>query len=168
MKNKIVLGIDPGIASTGWGVVKRLPDHYALLNSGLINTPSKTALGERLKTHSLEIRHLLETHRPDLVAIEAVFHNRNISSSISTGQVIGIVEVSCCEMGIPTLQINPQFVKSAVMGVGTATKDAMIRSVNRLLGVEVKSPHVADAVACAVGGHLTDAGKSVKSVLEYK
>ena len=154
MTNKLVLGIDPGIASAGWAVVKRLPDRYALLDSGLITTPSKTALGERLKTHYTEIQSILEKHRPDLVSIEAVFHNRNISSSISTGQVIGLVELVCAVSGVPTLQVNPQFVKSAVIGVGTASKDVMIRSVNRLLGMKVKSPHVADAVACAVAGHL--------------
>ena len=154
MKNKLVIGIDPGIASTGWAVVKRLPNRYTLLDSGLITTPSKTPLGERLKTHFMQIQTLLQKHSPDLVAIEAVFHNRNISSSISTGQVIGIVALACALVDVLTLQINPQFVKKSILGIGIASKADVIGAVNRMLDVSVKDTHVADAVACAVAGHL--------------
>ena len=124
------------------------------MDSGIIKTPSKTPLGLRLKTHYTEIQELLEKHNPDLVCIEAVFHNRNISSSISTGQVIGIVALASALLNVPTLQINPQFVKKSVLGIGTASKADVIGAVNRMLGVKVKATHVADAVACAVGGHL--------------
>ena len=154
MKNKIVVGFDPGLASTGWGVVERGSDNYGLLASGIIKTPAKVALGVRLHTHFSDISDILDRYCPGLVSIEAVFHNRNISSSISTGQVIGCIEVLCAQKDIRTVQVNPQFVKSAVMGVSAATKDAMVRSVNRMFGVAVKNPHVADAVACAVAGHL--------------
>ena len=154
MKRKLVLGIDPGIASAGFAIVRRLPDHYELVDSGLVKTPARTPLGNRLLTHFTQIQTLLETHSPDLVAIEAVFHNRNISSSISTGQVIGVVELACAIADVPILQVQPQFVKASVLGVGQASKDAVIKAVNKLLGVKLRSSHVADAVGCAVAGHL--------------
>ena len=154
MKNKLVIGIDPGIASTGWAVVKRLTTKYQLLDSGLIVTPPRTPLRKRLKTHFSEIQDALKKYRPDLVGIEAVFHNRNISSSMSTSNVIGVVELACELADVPTLQMKPQLVKSALTGIGTASKAKMIRAVSQVLGAEVKSQHVADAVACAVAGHL--------------
>ena len=154
MHSKIVLGIDPGIANAGWALLERHPTTYELIECGLISTPSKTQLGKRLKTHFLKIQYLLDTHRPDLVAIEAVYHNRNISSSISTGQVIGIVELASEMQDIPILQIQPQFVKASVVGCNEASKDAVIAAVNRMLRTKVKGSHIADAVACAVAGHL--------------
>ena len=154
MHSKLVLGIDPGIASAGWAVVKRLPNRYALVDSGLITTPSKTPLGSRLKTHFTQAQSVLDQHRPDLVSIEAVFHNRNITSSITTASVIAVVELACELSDIPTLQIIPQMVKASLTGVVSASKEDMVRAVNQVLGVEVKSTHIADAVACAVAGHL--------------
>lgn len=151
---KTVIGIDPGIASAGWAIVKRLPDRYELVDSGLVKTTAKTPLGKRLLTHFTQIQTLLEIHRPDLVCIEAVFHNRNISSSISTAGVIGVVELACALAGVPTLQVQPQFAKASVLGIGQASKETVIRSVNKLLGAKLRSSHVADAVGCAVAGHL--------------
>ena len=82
--NSIVLGVDPGIHSTGWAVVKHTAGKYCHVDSGVILTHAHAPIGKRLDTHYTRIRELLTEHSPDLVSIEAIFFNRNISSCIST------------------------------------------------------------------------------------
>ena len=155
MKRKnTAFGIDPGIGNTGWALVERLPSGYCLLHSGVICTAARTPIGKRLNTHYSMIRKLITEHSPDLVSIESVFFNRNITSCISTASVIAICELASEQAGIPTIQIKPQAVKSAVTGSGRATKTAVKKMVNRLLDAKFTNDHEADATAAAIAGLL--------------
>ena len=107
-----------------------------------------------MNTHYATIRELLTEFSPDLVSIESVFFNKNISSCISTASVIAIAELAGVQASLPTLQILPQAVKSAVTGTGTASKTAVKQMVNKLLAVDITSDHEADAAAAAIAGLL--------------
>ena len=154
MKNNgIALGLDPGIDNTGYAIVQRFPNRYHLLHSGLIYTSPRAPLGNRLDTHYSTIRELMAEFNPEIVSIESVFFNKNISSCISTASVIAVAELAGVQASIPTLQVIPH-VKSAVTGVGTASKTAVKRMVNKLLAVEITSDHEADAAATTIAGLL--------------
>ena len=152
--NNTVLGIDPGISNTGWSVVKHAAGKYQHVDSRVILTHAHAPIGKRLETHYKMIRQLLTEHSPDLVSIESVFFNRNISSCISTASVIAIVELAAQQGGVATLQIKPQTVKAAVTGNGSARKTDVMAFVNRLLNTEISRDHEADACAAAIAGLL--------------
>lgn len=150
----ICLGVDPGIASTGWAAVQRNPVDFKMLRSGVIETETVLPVGTRLEIHYNAFVKLLKAHAPTLVCIEAVYFNRNINSCISTASVIAVVELACIQQKIPTRQVKPQAVKAAVTGRGTAGKQQVKRNVNKLLSTEIRSNHEADACAAAIAGLL--------------
>ena len=101
-KRKICLGVDPGIASTRWGIVNRKPTGFQLIGSGVFYTKAVRPIGTRLENHYNAFHLLLTEHAPTLVCSEGVFFNRNISSCISTEtSVIAIIELACIQRGIP-------------------------------------------------------------------
>ena len=153
-KQHLCLGVDPGIASTGWGIVQRKPTRFSLIGSGVQNTATQLPIGTRLEIHYNKFQELLTEHAPLIVCIEGVFFNRNISSCISTASVIAVIELACIQQNIPTLQVKPQAVKAAVTGKGTARKQQVKRNVNKLLRTEITSTHEADAAATAIAGLL--------------
>ena len=152
--NTVALGLDPGIGNCGYAIVERLPNGYHLHHCGVIYTSPRVSLGIRLETHYSTIRELLTEFSPDFLSIERVFFNRNISSCISTASVIAVAELAGVHAGIATLQIKPQAVKSAVTGVGNASKSAVQRMVNKLLKASLTNDHETDAAATAVAGLL--------------
>ena len=149
-----VLGIDPGIGNTGWSVVKHAAGKYQHVDSCVILTHAHAPIGKRLSTHYTLIRQLMTEHSPDLVSIESVYFNRNVSSCISTASVIAVVELAAHQAGVATLQIKPQTVKAAVTGNGSAGKKVVMTCVNRLLNTEISRDHEADASAAAIAGLL--------------
>ena len=104
--------------------------------------------------HFVRLQEILKTYTPDIVSIESVFFNRNISSCISTASVIAIAELASEQAGIPTIQIKPQMVKSAVTGTGTASKQSVKKMVNKILDTTLTNGHEADAAAAAIAGLL--------------
>ena len=154
MPNSIVLGVDPGLANCGWSVVQHTAGKYCHIDSGVILTRAHAPIGKRLETHYKMIRQMLTKHSPDIVSIESVFFNRNISSCISTASVIAVVELAAQQSDVSTLQIKPQTVKKAVTGSGTASKNDVMKYVNRLLNTEITRDHEADATAAAIAGLL--------------
>lgn len=154
VKRNLCLGVDPGIAFTGWGSVQRQPVDFKMIDSGVISTETELPIGTRLEIHYNEFRKLLKAQEPTLVCIESVFFNRNIKSALSTAQVIGVIELACIQQKIQTLQVKPQAVKAAVTGRGTVGKEQVKRCVNKLLGTQLTSPHEADASAAAIAGLL--------------
>ena len=149
--HRLALGIDPRIGNTGYAFVQRSPNRYALLHSGVIYTSPRAPLGYRLDMHYATIRELLTEHSPDLVSIESVFFNKNISSCLSTASVIAIAEFASVQAHIVAIQIKPQTVKAAVTGTGTASKSAVKQMVNKLLAVDITSDHEADAASAIAG-----------------
>ena len=151
---KTAIGIDPGIGNTGYACVKRHASGYTLIDSGAITTSTKDPLGRRLHHHYCNFYWLLRDHRPDIFSIEMVFHNRNISSSISTASVIAVAELAGVMQCVPAIQVKPQDVKSAVTGRGTASKEHVKRMVNRILSADIRNHHEADAAAVAIAALL--------------
>ena len=149
------LGVDPGIAHCGWGVVVRSGSGYQLVAADLLRTDRSAAFGDRLLCIYQGLCEVVATHAPDGIAIERVYHNRNVSSSLSTGAVIGIVHLIAAQFGRGrVIEFTPQQVKAASGLGGRADKKAVQRMMCRLLGVPRLNPHVSDAAACAIAGSL--------------
>lgn len=156
MKNFTVIGIDPGIANTGLCVLTsdRIGSKYQIKATELVKTPSNDDTGERLNAIHEALCRLLDTHAPEAIAIERVFHNKNINSSISTGKVIGLCELTAYNYEIPTMILSPQAIKAASGFGGSANKDEMLKTASRIFSTKIKSHHVVDAAFCGLAGIL--------------
>jgi crossover junction endodeoxyribonuclease RuvC len=148
----VVLGIDPGLANTGYGVVTRRSGRLAALDGGVIETRAGVAPERRLAVLFQAARDLIATHEPDAVALEALFFGQNVRTAFAVGQARGAVLVAAGERGVPCFDYTPQQVKSAVCGSGRAEKDQVQRMVQSLLRLpEPPRPdHAADALAVAI------------------
>lgn len=148
----IVLGIDPGLAGTGFGVVTRRGGRLAALDGGVIRTSPAQALERRLTELHARVAALLAEHEPDAVALESLYFGRNAASALAVGQARGVVLLAAGQAGIACADYTPQQVKGAVCGTGRAAKDQVGRMVQALLGLtERPAPdHAADALAVAV------------------
>jgi crossover junction endodeoxyribonuclease RuvC len=148
----IVLGIDPGLANTGYGVVARDGARLTGLDGGTIETGSGLATERRLVTIATRIRELLGEHECDAMALEQLYFGQNAHSAFAVGQARGVTMLAAGERGIPCFSYTPQQVKSAVCGHGRAAKDQVARMVQTLLALPhtPSSDHVSDALAVAI------------------
>jgi crossover junction endodeoxyribonuclease RuvC len=149
----IVLGIDPGVANTGYGVVRSGPgNRLVALDGGVIETPAGVAAERRLATIFTRIEELLDEHEPMAVALEDLYFGANARSAFAVGQARGVVMLAAGRRGIACSSYTPQQVKGAVCGNGRAAKDQVIRMVQALLCLtEPPAPdHAADALAVAI------------------
>jgi crossover junction endodeoxyribonuclease RuvC len=149
---KVVLGIDPGTASTGFGVVRSGGGRLEALSGGVISTDASEPLERRLAAISGSLEGLIAEHAPDAVAIEDIFFGRNVRTAFSVGQARGAVLAAAGAREIPCFGYTPQAVKLAVCGHGGAAKDQVQRMVAALLALEhpPESDHAADALALAI------------------
>jgi crossover junction endodeoxyribonuclease RuvC len=148
-----VLGIDPGLANTGYGVV--CTDGragLAALDGGVIETPSRLPIERRLADIHEAVAELLVRHEPDAVALEELYFGQNARTAFAVGQARGAVLLTAGLHGVPCSGYTPQQVKGAVCGSGRAEKDQVARMVMALLGLaEPPRPdHAADALAVAI------------------
>jgi crossover junction endodeoxyribonuclease RuvC len=151
----VVLGIDPGTANTGYGVVSHGHGRLAALDGGVIETRAGVAAETRLTQIHARVTELIEEHRPDAVALEDLYFGANARSAFAVGQARGVVMLAAGQAGIPCASYTPQQVKSAVCGTGRAAKDQVGRMVQALLALE-RPPtpdHAADALAVAICHH---------------
>ena len=148
----LVLGIDPGTAATGYGLVAGVGMHLQAVDHGVIETRAGVAPELRLTTIHERVCELLERHRPDALAIEELYFGANVQTAFAVGQARGVVLLAAGQRGLPASSYTPQQVKAAVCGSGRAAKDQVGRMVARLLGLAaVPTPdHAADALAVAV------------------
>ena len=148
----LVLGIDPGTASTGYGLVRSSGSRLHALDQGVIATRAGVALERRLAEIHARVGELLDAHRPDAVAIEELYFGVNVRSALAVGQARGVILLAAGQRAVPARSYTPQQVKAAVCGHGRAAKDQVGRMVARMLGLaEVPTPdHAADALAVAV------------------
>lgn len=153
MKTLTVLGADPGIANTGLTIV-RGTTKYQLIETRHITTEADTHLGERLNTIYEEIISLLESTAVDAIAVEKCFHNKNISSSASTQQVVGLLHWISYAEDIPIIELTPQKIKSMCGLGGRAKKNDMLRVAKALLQHEFENHHLADAAFAGIAGIL--------------
>jgi crossover junction endodeoxyribonuclease RuvC len=147
-----VLGIDPGLANTGFGVVDRRGGRLAALDGGVIRTGAGIAPERRLATLHERVAGLLAEHEPDAVALEAIYFGVNARSAFAVGQARGAVLLAAGQAGVACSEYTPQQVKGAVCGAGRAGKDQVGRMVQALLALpDLPAPdHAADALAVAI------------------
>lgn len=167
----IVLGIDPGLANTGYGVVARDGPRLTALDGGVIETRAGVAIEQRLATIFTRLREILSEHDCDVMALEQLYFGQNAHSAFAVGQARGVTLLAAGERGIPCFSYTPQQVKSAVCGHGRAAKDQVARMVQTLLALPriPASDHASDALAVAVchanGTPLADAvARAVQTV----
>jgi len=148
----IVLGIDPGLANTGYGVVQRRGARLIALDGGCVRTRARSAPEARLADVHARVAELLDEHAPDAVALEALFFGDNARSAFAVGQARGVVMLAAGQRGIACHDYTPQQVKGSVCGSGRAEKDQVQRMVKAVLGLgELPRPdHAADALAVAI------------------
>jgi crossover junction endodeoxyribonuclease RuvC len=148
----IVLGIDPGTASTGYGVVYSHGSRLQALAEGVIQTSAGTPLERRLADIHARVGDLLDRHGADAIAIEELYFGANVRTAFAVGQARGVVLLAAGQRGIPSRSYTPQQVKGAVCGHGRAGKDQVGRMVARMLGLPAapNPDHAADALAVAI------------------
>jgi crossover junction endodeoxyribonuclease RuvC len=148
----IVLGIDPGTASTGYGIVTDGGPRLRALTDGVIRTPGGIPLERRLADIHAAIGDLLDEYTPDAVAIEELYFGANALTAFAVGQARGVVLLAAGQRGVPSRSYTPQQVKGAVCGHGRAGKEQVARMVARLLALsQPPAPdHAADALALAI------------------
>lgn len=149
----VIMGIDPGTAITGYGVVRRdSPNRFTVLGYGAITTPAKQSMDQRLKTIYSEMRRLIAEFNPECLAIEQLFFNTNVTTAITVGQARGVVILAGAHSNLEIAEYTPLQVKQAVTGQGRASKDQVGYMVRVLLGLkEVPRPDdVADALAISL------------------
>jgi len=145
-----ILGIDPGLRVTGFGIIEKNGSKLAYVVSGCIKS-GDADLPDRLKTLLGGLREVIETHQPQQVAVEKVFVNVNPASTLALGQARGTAICAAVDAGLPVAEYTALQVKQAVVGNGHAKKEQVQEMVKRLLGLSgVPSADAADALACAI------------------
>jgi crossover junction endodeoxyribonuclease RuvC len=154
-----VLGIDPGLATMGYGVVERSKGKLVPLALGAIRTPSTDARADRLAAIRLDLLGIIDEFRPQAVAMERLFFNINVKTAMVVGQASGVALATCAERGLGVVEYTPGEVKGSVVGFGGATKRQVQAMVGSLLGLDEapKVPDAADACALAIC-HLNRGG----------
>ena len=147
-----ILGIDPGIATVGFGVIKSEGGRQELVRCGTITTPAGQPLSSRLFQIYHDMQELIKTFSPDSIAIEELFFNTNITTGISVAHGRGVILLAGQESGIPMFEYTPLQVKQAIAGYGRADKKQMMEMIRRLLNLNstAKPDDASDALAIAI------------------
>ena len=148
----IIMGIDPGLAATGYGVVEKQGGQLRPLGFGGINTSSREPLSARLDKIYLEVRELIERFGPDLLVLEELFFNKNARSAMVVGQARGGIILAAAHAGVIVEEYTPLQVKQTLVGHGRADKRQVEYMVRTLLHIEgdIGSSHASDALALAI------------------
>jgi crossover junction endodeoxyribonuclease RuvC len=148
----LVMGIDPGVASTGFGVVRVAGGRMTAVDGGVIEAPAGAALETRLARIHAELEQLIGWHEPAALALEDIYFGKNVRSAVAVGQARGVAMLAAAQRRIPCFDYTPQAVKLAVCGTGSAAKQQVQEMVGALLGLArpPESDHTADALAVAI------------------
>jgi len=149
----ITLGIDPGTAICGFGVVELRDGAVRMVDAGCIRTPAEATDGERLQQLHHALRTLIGEHRPERVGIERLFFQRNVQTAMTVGQARGVALLAAAEANVPIDEPTPNEVKQTICGNGSADKAQVAAMVQRLLNVSLTGVHddATDALAIAIG-----------------
>lgn len=147
----LILGIDPGLGTTGWGIILKDGSRLAHIANGQIKTDAKMPLAERLVTLDRELADVIARHGPTHAAVEEVFVNTNPQSTLKLGQARGVLLLGAAKAGLPVAEYATRLVKKSVVGVGGAEK-AQIQAMLKILlpGAVIAGPDAADALAVAI------------------
>lgn len=155
-----ILGLDPGLGTTGWGLIEAQGNRLAHVANGQIKTDANAPLPRRLASLADQLEALIGEHAPTAAAAEEVFVNKNPQSTLKLGQARGVVLMCAARAGVDVGEYAPTLVKKAVVGIGGAEKAQVHAMVSRLLpGVKIAGPDAADALAVAIthAHHLASA-----------
>ncbi len=149
---KIILGIDPGIADTGYGVIQIKGHELICLDYGSIKTKAKTELGERLEIINKELNKIIKKYKPNLISVEQLFFCKNVKTALVVGHARGVIILTAKQNKVPTVEFTPLQVKQAVSSYGQASKMQVQKMVKLLLNLkEIPRPDdAADALAVAI------------------
>jgi crossover junction endodeoxyribonuclease RuvC len=147
----LIIGIDPGLACTGWGIVAKSGSRLSHVANGQVKTDPAVSLAERLVTLDRELTDVILAHRPDGGAVEEVFVNTNAQSTLKLGQARGVCLLSLARTGMPVAEYATSLVKKAIVGTGRAEK-AQVQAMLKVLlpGVKLAGADAADALAVAI------------------
>jgi crossover junction endodeoxyribonuclease RuvC len=153
-----VLGIDPGLADTGFAVVEEVAGRFSAIELGLIKTRPTSKTAARFKELYRKVSEILKIHRPVALSLETLFFNKNSKTAFLVGRSSGVVLLAAAESGVPVFEYTPPEVKAALTGYGRADKQQVQKMVRMLLGYKnfFKTDDVADAAAIALC-HLQNA-----------
>ena len=157
-----IFGIDPGSERTGYGCIETIGGRQHLVTCGTLSAPARSSFPDKLKHIHEGLAALLARHRPECVAVENIFHARNVRSALKLGHARGVVLLAASEAGLPVVEYAPTEIKRAVVGFGRAEKHQVQQMVKLLLGLDAApAPHdAADALAVAIC-HLHTATGSI-------
>lgn len=157
LRNKIiktvtVLGLDPGLASLGWGVVRKSGTRLFYIAHGCITTQASDPSCERIGAIRNALHKIIETYHPSALAVENLFFSRNVTSALNVAEVRGIIKLLAFDFTVPLYEYTPIIIKQAVCGSGRAGKEEVGRFVALILGLtDIPEPdHAADALGAAI------------------
>ena len=158
-----VLGIDPGTAALGYGIVERSGGRLREVDHGCLTTSPDLSMPERLLAIHALVDELIELHQPDLMGVERLFFSKNVQTALAVGQARGVILLAAAQHGTPVREATPNEVKSAIAGYGAADKEQVQRMVQLVLGMsELPRPDdAADALAIATWVANTDRGAAL-------
>lgn len=161
----IILGVDPGIATIGYGVIEYNGNKFKVIDYGAILTPAKTSLEYRLSLIYSDIIKIIDKYKPECMVVEELFFNTNVKTAIAVGHGRGVILLAGQQKGVKVFEYTPLQVKQAVVGYGRAEKKQVMQMTKILLGLESvpKPDDTADALAIAICH-----AHSSHSVINYK
>lgn len=147
-----IIGLDPGLASTGWGLVEFQSNRIIHIAHGCIETAARTERSQRLFSIYTEIRTILELYKPEQASIETLYFAKNVSSALPVAEARGVVSMALAEQAVVVREFTPMAIKMAVAGSGAADKAQVQEMVRLILGLDSipKPDHAADALAAAL------------------
>lgn len=149
---RVILGIDPGLAHTGWGIVRQQGSKLSCVAYGCVTTDTKASLDQRLLKINEQIEAVCERFHPTCLGIETVWFGENITAAFATGQARGAALVACAANGLQVAEFTPNQIKLAVVGQGHAEKEQVQFMVQKILALDAtpEPDHAADALAAAI------------------
>lgn len=162
-----ILGIDPGYAILGYGVIEKTGNRFRVCSYGAVTTEASMAMGDRLEHLYESLREIIDEEKPDVAAIEQLFFNTNAKTAIMVGQARGVAVLACKKGGLEIEEYTPLQIKQALVGYGRADKKQVQWMVKTMLNLsEVPKPDdTADALAAAIcHGHSADTRKRLKEL----
>jgi len=153
-----ILGVDPGTAITGFGVIDAEGNRFSFVDAGVIRTPKEQPMPERLSTIYDELHELIKEFKPDVMSLELLYFARNVTTAMTVGQARGVITLCASQANLPIYEYTPMQVKQAVTGYGKADKKQIQEMVKKLLQLSAipKPDDAADGLAIAI----THAGQS--------
>ena len=157
-KSKIILGIDPGLATIGWGVIKIEKNNIEAIDWGIISTKKNKDFKLRLLEINKDLKKLINKHKPSLVAVEELYFCKNVTTALTVGQARGVILLTIANQKLPIIELTPLQVKQSISGYGKADKSQVQKMVKITLNLNTipKPDDAADALAIAISASGKD------------